>query len=172
MPAGQEAAWVVSEISLEQLWRTVDSIRVGKEGYALLLAEEQRFIAHGNPNRKRFVATSSQTGTEKAEEQKLAGRLVQQVDSQTGVTDTYRHEDGRSILAAAWPVPKLPWVVIVEQPTSEAFVLASRLQRQLLVAIGLALLGTVILGWVWGRSFITRIFALTKATQALAEGRM
>ncbi len=40
------------------------------------------------------------------------------------------------------------------------------------MTIGLALLGTVILGWFWGRSFITRIFALTRATQALAEGRM
>ena len=50
--------------------------------------------------------------------------------------------------------------------------MALRLERQLLVAIGLALLGTVILGWFWGRSFITRIFALTRATQALAEGRM
>ena len=40
------------------------------------------------------------------------------------------------------------------------------------MTIGLALLGTVILGWFWGRSFITRIVALTRATQALAEGRM
>ncbi len=50
--------------------------------------------------------------------------------------------------------------------------LATTLQRQLLIVIGLALLGTVILGWFWGRSFITRIFALTRATQAIADGRM
>jgi signal transduction histidine kinase len=76
------------------------------------------------------------------------------------------------MLAAGAVVPRLRWVVIVEQPTSEAFNLETRLQRQLLIAIGLALLGTVILGWFWGRSFITRIFALTSATKALAEGRM
>jgi two-component system sensor histidine kinase MtrB len=40
------------------------------------------------------------------------------------------------------------------------------------VAIGLALLGTVILGWVWGRSLIPRIFALTRVTRAIADGRM
>ena len=28
------------------------------------------------------------------------------------------------------------------------------------------------MGWLWGRSFIRRIFALTKATRAIAEGRM
>jgi signal transduction histidine kinase len=30
----------------------------------------------------------------------------------------------------------------------------------------------VVVGWLWGRSFITRIFALTRATRSLAEGRM
>jgi signal transduction histidine kinase len=69
-------------------------------------------------------------------------------------------------------VPNLPWTVIVEQPTSEAYATTAVLQRQLLAAIALALLGTVVAGWLWGRSFITRIFALTRATQALAEGRM
>src|SRR5205085_143403 len=28
------------------------------------------------------------------------------------------------------------------------------------------------LGWVWGRSFIQRIFALTRVTRAIADGRM
>jgi signal transduction histidine kinase len=62
--------------------------------------------------------------------------------------------------------------VIVEQPTDEAFALAASLQKQLLAVIGLALLGTVIAGALWGRSFITRIFALTRATQGIAEGRL
>jgi signal transduction histidine kinase len=64
------------------------------------------------------------------------------------------------------------WTVLVEQPTDEAFAVTYALERQLFAAIGLALLGTVILGWVWGRSFIQRIFALTRVTRAIAEGRM
>jgi signal transduction histidine kinase len=88
-------------------------------------------------------------------------------------TDTsYADEDGRRTLAVAAAVPDLPWVVIVEQPTREAFALATALQRQLMVVIGLALLGTVTAGWLWGRGFITRIFALTRATQGIAEGRL
>ncbi len=50
--------------------------------------------------------------------------------------------------------------------------MATSLERQLYATIALALLGTVVLGWLWGRSFIQRIFALTKVTRALAEGRM
>ena len=168
VPAGQEAGWVVGEIALEELWRAVDRVRVGTQGFALLIAEDQRLIAHGNPNKKRLVASSSAATGEKSEEQEFARRLLASGDK-TGV---YRDTDGREMHAAGAVVPNLPWVVIVEQPTDEAFALATRLQRQLLAAIGLALLGTVILGWFWGRSFITRIFALTRATQAIAEGRM
>jgi len=174
MPGGQEPAWVVGEIALEELWRTVDRIRVGREGYALLVAEEQRLIAHGNPNKKRRVAASGRPGTPRTSEQDFAARLLAQPASvrDEGITRDYDDGEGTHMLAVAAPVPNLPWVVIVEQPTDEAFELATRLRRQLLIAIGLALLGTVILGWFWGRSFITRIFALTKATQAIAEGRM
>ena len=51
-PVGQEAGWVVATLSLEELWRMVDRVRVGEQGYALLLGEGQRVIAHGNPNKK------------------------------------------------------------------------------------------------------------------------
>jgi signal transduction histidine kinase len=172
MPAGQEPAWIVAEIKLEALWNAVDRIRVDHEGFALLMAEEQRLIAHGNPNKKRHVAAGNAPGAPRTPAQEFAAELLAQPDRLQGRTGDYDDEDGRSLLAAAAPVPRLPWVVIVEQPTDEAFALATRLQHQLLIAIGLALLGTVILGWIWGRSFITRIFALTRATQALAEGRM
>src|SRR5262249_46243916 len=57
-PPDEEAAWVVAEISLEELWRMVDRIRVGEHGYALLLSEDFRLIAHGNPDKKRLVASS------------------------------------------------------------------------------------------------------------------
>lgn len=170
-PGGREPAWIVGELALEEFWRTVDRIKIGREGYALLLAEEQRLIAHGNPSKKRQVAVG--VGTQKSPEQLFAAKLLASPDTKAqGLTDNYIDNTGREMLAVGAAVRNLPWVVIVEQPTDEAFELAFQLERQLLVAIGLALLGTVILGWFWGRSFITRIFALTKATQAIAEGRM
>ena len=171
-PGGREPAWIVGELALEEFWRTVDRIKIGREGYALLLAEEQRLIAHGNPNKKRNVARGNEDG-QRSPEQEFAARLLASPQTKVeGLTDGYRDENGTDMLAVGAAVRNLPWVVIVEQPTDEAFELAIRLERQLLVAIGLALLGTVILGWFWGKSFITRIFALTKATQAIAEGRM
>jgi signal transduction histidine kinase len=163
------AGWLAAEISLEELWRMVDRIRVGEEGYAFLVGEDGSFIAAGNPDKKQLIAAAV-TGTEP--ERRIADELRQLPADSTDAHKDYTDSHGRKMLAVAARVGTPAWTVIVEQPTAEAFSIARVLERQLLAAIALALLGTVVLGWVWGRSFITRIFALTKATRALAEGRM
>ena len=52
------AGWLVGEISLEEMWRMVDEIRIGQEGYALLVAPDGTLLAHGDPDRKALVAQS------------------------------------------------------------------------------------------------------------------
>src|SRR5262249_34533020 len=67
----QDAAWVVGEIAVEELWRMVDQIHVGTRGYALIVGEDEpaergallhgRLIAHGNPDERRHIADQDQT---------------------------------------------------------------------------------------------------------------
>ena len=159
--------WLVAETSLENLWRMVDGIRVGTEGYALIVGEDGRLIAHGRSDEKRRIASGELSGTP---EQQFAAEL--RANSGALHDREYPDDRGRQLLAAAAFVADLNWTVIVEQPTDEAFAVARRLERQLLIAISLALFATAVAGWTWGRSFITRIFALTRATRAIAEGRM
>jgi signal transduction histidine kinase len=147
----------------------VDDIRVGEEGYALLVAEEGSFIAHGNPDKKRLVAAPL---TSASPERAVAAQIRIAAAKAEEASRDYIDSAGRKMLAVGARVPTPGWTVIVEQPTDEAFAITRTLERQLTAAIALALLGTVVLGWFWGRSFITRIFALTKATRAIAEGRM
>src|SRR5262249_60438491 len=52
-----------------------------------------------------------------------------------------------------------------------AYATAHRFERQLILAIVIALAGNVGLGYFWGRSFIRRIFALIRGTRSLAEGK-
>jgi signal transduction histidine kinase len=165
---GEDTGWLVARLSLEELWRFVDRVRVGTEGYALVLSEDQRIVAHGNPNEKRLVALPSDEQRQLPEVRALA-EVAPDVET---FSKTDWDSDGRQKLFTGARVSGLNWTVIVEQPTDEAYAITTELQRQLLAAIGLALLGTVVLGWIWARSFITRIFALTVATRALASGRM
>jgi signal transduction histidine kinase len=163
--ADNETGWIVGEISLEELWRTVDRIRVGHEGYALVLAEDNALIAHGKADGKRLVATARDVPA------KALASALRGSDGRENFHE-YRDETGRQVIATAALVEDRNWAVIVEQPTAEAYAVTHKIERQLTLAIAFALLGTVVLGWVWGRSFIRRIFALTRATRALAEGRM
>lgn len=162
----EQVAFLVARISLEELWRLVDAVRVGEEGYALVFSQERQLVAHGNPAKKRLVALMSDAEWDSPEANLLADR------AESTFTASYHDEEGREHLAAVAQVPDLNWTVMVEQPADEAFAIAERLQWQLLTAITLALLGTVIIGWLWSRSMISRIFALTAATRALADGRM
>jgi two-component system NtrC family sensor kinase len=63
-------------------------------------------------------------------------------------------------------------MVLVEQPTSEAFAISNRLEAQLGLAIGLALALTLGAGYFWGRRFIQPILRLQRSTEALAAGRL
>jgi signal transduction histidine kinase len=162
-----DPGWIVAEISLEELWRTVDSIKVGTQGYALLMDQQAKLLAHGNPNDKGLIASGAAAASE---EQRLADALRRTPPAMDA--RTFRNGRGEKLLGVAAAVRNPQWTVVVEQPTTDAFAVANALERQLLATIGLALLGTVVLGWLWGRSFIQRIFALTKVTRAIADGRM
>jgi len=163
----EEPGWIIAEISLEELWRTVDRIRVGNKGYALLLDQQGALIAHGNPDDKPLIA-----GREHATADERAIAEQARTAPAAAAPREFRNRRGDDLQGVAAAIANPRWTVIVEQPTDDAFAVANNLRAQLLTAIGLALAGTIILGWVWGRSFIQRIFVLTRMTRAIAEGRL
>jgi signal transduction histidine kinase len=165
----QDAGWIVGEISLESLWKMVGRIRVGKYGYALIVSEENRLIAHGNPDEKGHIADVDQSRSR--EEIAFATEFR---DGKLQFKD-YLNDNGQKMMAVAATITdkSLPaWTVVVEQPSLEALAQARSIEGQLLVAIFLALLGTVVFGYVMGKSFIQRIFALTRVTRSIAEGKL
>jgi len=168
LPGGvEEPGWIIAEISLEELWRTVDRIRVGNKGYALLLDQDAALIAHGNADDKELIA-----GREAAMPDERAIAEQARNTPAAAAPRMFRNRRGEELQGVAATIANPRWTVIVEQPTDDAFAVANNLRVQLLTAIGIALTGTIILGWVWGRSFIQRIFALTRLTRAIAEGHM
>lgn len=164
-PKDDTSGWIVGELRLEALWRMVDSIHVGNSGRAALFSRSGRLIAHGNPDKKRLIA--SEVGGSRIEQ--AAASLRKTPDA----AQTYEDDlSGEQQLAVIAPIASLGWGVLVEQPTSEAYEVAGRLGTQLLYVIGAALLVTIGVGWFWSRSFLTRIFALRRATLAIGQGRL
>ena len=169
----QPAGWLAGQFSLEEMWRMVDRIRVGEHGFAMVLAPDGGVIAHGDPDKKALVAQTRNLSSNPlvALAREVSTRAAS--DPPAPLAREYVDEDGRTELGVAAPIPDLGWTVIVEQPTSEAFASATQLQHQLTVAISLALFVMVAVGYGFGRSFITPILELKRATRDVAsEGRL
>jgi signal transduction histidine kinase len=163
---GQASGSLVGEISLEEMWRMVDRIRVGQQGYALVVAAGGELIAHGNPNEKPRVARG-----DNLKDHPLVALLHEQRDN-TPASLEFASDKGVQMLGVAAPLAPLGWTVMVEQPRSEAYAVADQLAQQLIFIIGLALLVTVTVGYFFGRSFIRPIFELMRGTNAVADGRL
>jgi signal transduction histidine kinase len=161
----ESTGWLVARLNLEELWRMVDRIRVGSNGYASVITSEGQLLAHGDPDQKSRVARGdNMTGHPLI-------NLLNSAQAERIASAEYSDERG-TFLGVAARIPLLDWTVIVEQPQSEAFAIPIALQRQLEIAIALALLAMLAVGYFWGRSFINPILALTRGTRALAAGRL
>ncbi len=167
-------AWLVGEVSLEELWRMVDRIRVGRQGFALVVAEGGQLIAHGDPDQKPRIAAGENLSDHELVVAVAALRYQGAADGANAPPLVRETEDisGHRLLAVAAAVPALNWTVIVEQPASEAYRLLDQLQTQLIAVIVASLLLTIAFGYYWGRSFIRPILALTRGTEAIAGGHL
>jgi signal transduction histidine kinase len=161
----QPAGWLAGEFSLEEMWRMVDRIRIGEHGYAMVIAPGGELIAHGDPDKKAHVAQMRNMTAHPL----VAAIRAKRDESPASLEYT---DDGRKNLGVATKIPALGWTVAVEQPTSEAYANAAQLQRQLIIAISLALLVMIAVGYLFGRSFINPILELKRATHDLAAGRL
>ncbi len=157
---GRPSGWLVGEMSLEEMWRMVDRIRIGSHGFALVIGPDGRLIAHGNPDRKALIAQGQTLSTHP---------LLVSARGSTAWRE-YDDEAGARFLGVAAPLDELGWTLVVEQPTAEAYASATEQRRQLMVAALLALVLMVGAGLVFGRRFIAPIFALRRGTEALAAG--
>jgi signal transduction histidine kinase len=166
MRLGQPAGWLVGDFSLEEMWRMVDRIRIGEHGYAMVIAPDGSLLAHGDADKKALVARARNAA---------ANPLLEAMRATNGgvpVSREYIDEDGRATLGVAAALPQLGWTVVVEQPTGEAFATATALERQLVISISAALLVTIVVGYLFGRSFIGPILTLQRATRAVAAGQL
>jgi len=163
---GEPAGWLASEFSLEEMWRMVDQIRIGDHGYAMVISRSGDLVAHGDPDKKALVAQARNMSTHPLVAA-VRGRHDESAQHQE-----YIDADNRRNLGVAAQIPSLGWTVVVEQPTAEAYANAAVLQRELLIAISMALLGMISVGYLFGRSFINPILALKRGTHDVAAGRL
>jgi signal transduction histidine kinase len=162
--AGPPVAYLVGRLSLEELWHVVDRVRVGGRGHAILVDDEKRLLAHGDPAQRSAVARG----------ERLTWHPLIYPRDGVAPTGTVRYSTpgGVEMLGVARPVPSLGWRIVVEQRAVEAFGLSTRLERFLLLTVVTGLALTMFVAVVWGRSFVRPLDALMRGTRSLADGRL
>lgn len=152
---------IAAEINLVNMWNLVDSIRIGKEGYAFVVSQSGLLIAHGEGDAKALVLQEKNLSDEEIVKDVLRGRLL---------TRIYPGRKGEKMLGVTAPIESLGWGVIIEQPIREAFRAARMMTYQLSFLIVLFLSIMVSIGFLGGRQIVRPIRELIKATGIISRG--
>src|SRR5215469_9201664 len=130
--SGRNAGVTVAEVNLKLIWDVITAIKIGKTGYAYVVDDKGRLIAH--PDISRVLRNTDLS----ALPQVAAAR--DPVGSAEPTAGIVRNLDGHRVLSASAPIPRLGWLVFVEQPISEALapLYTTVLNTGLLLVLGLA----------------------------------
>lgn len=153
--AGERAGAVTARVDLVEIWQPISSAKVGKKGFVRLLAPDGTLLAHGDPEERRETLTPSDN---------LA--IVKRARS----GDTITNSQGEEEFAAVADVGDRQWVVVVEQPVTEALGSVHAMQRQLIFLAAGGLLLAAGAAWFAGRKAVRAIESVESHTRVLASG--
>src|SRR6516164_5542309 len=108
--SGRNAGVTVAEVNLKLIWDVITAIKIGKTGYAYVVDDEGRLIAH--PDISRVLRNTDLT--------RLPQVAAARASADAKPEAIVRNLDGHQVLSASAKIPKLGWLVFVEQPISEA----------------------------------------------------
>jgi two-component system NtrC family sensor kinase len=150
---------LVGEIDLKNIWNLVDSIQVGKTGYAFLLSSEGDVIAH--PDKQKVLNKESFAGLPFYNDINLGNQGIK----------FYSENDIRYI-AAYVPIVELNWGIVVQQTEKEAFELAKQMRYRVIILVSITLVLALLLAFGTIRRITHPIEILVSGVRAYAEGNL
>ncbi len=152
---GQVDGVIALAMHLVDISEAVIGTRIGTTGYAILVDENNKAIAHGRPQR------ISQTLQDLAEHPALrvAG---------SGAPVVFQDE-GRRVVAFARKT-SLGWTLIVQQDYDEAFAPLLESRRNALILMAVALILVVVVAYLLSRQLARPIGELTRVAEEISRG--
>lgn len=136
---GRPGAAICTSLDLLELQRLVQRIRIGEQGFALALDPMGHLLAAGLPELRAAVLT----GERVAESDLLAAQF-----RGGELPGRFLGGSGQVVVAGWARLDELSWVVVVEQPVSEALAAADAARTTLAVALLLAIVLSLGVG-IW-----------------------
>jgi signal transduction histidine kinase len=157
--AGRNPGATIAEVNLKLIWEVITGIRVGGTGYAFVTDTAGRLIAHPDMS---LVLRETDLSALPQVADAIAGRDER--------VRTARTLSGQSVLSAHATIPRLGWIVFVEQPTSEALAPVYATAYQTLALLGLGVVLALLAGVVLARRLTGPIRALQAGAERLGQG--
>jgi PAS domain S-box-containing protein len=153
-------AILVGGISLGGLADEITNVRVSESARASLLDSRQGGVVLADANPERILQPVAEQ--DEASAQALAGKR--------GTLET--SYGGKSDLAAFAPVPRLPWSVLILEPTQTAFAPVVALTERALLLIGVVLLAALIASVLLARRITNPLRRLVKGAAEVGGGNL
>src|SRR6516164_452837 len=162
--SGRNAGVTVAEVNLKLIWDVITAIKIGKTGYAYVVDDKGRLIAH--PDISRVLRNTDLS----ALPQVAAARGTSGAGAEPAAI--VRNLDGHRVLSASAAIPRLGWLVFVEQPISEALapLYTTVLNTGLLLVLGLAV--AILAGLLLARRMTGPIRALDAGAARIGAGAL
>ncbi|HTR87061.1 MAG TPA: GAF domain-containing protein [Reyranella sp.] len=160
---GGRGGVTVAEVNLKLAWDVVSQIKVGKDGYAYVVDQLGRLVAH--PDISLVLR-----GTDMSKLAQVAAALQPQGGDEAPVDAMNRL--GVKVLSAHAFIPALNWLVFVELPIAEAQqpVIDSALRDLALLVVGLLI--AAIIAALLARRLVVPIRALQEGAQRIGGGEL
>jgi signal transduction histidine kinase len=167
--AGRGAGATIAEVNLKLVWEVITAIRVGGTGYAFVTDTQGRLIAHPDMS---LVLRDTDLSALPQVALAVARARTDALERGAGGVQQARALDGRAVLSAHAIIPKLGWIVFVEQPTAEALAPVYTALYQTLALLGLGVVLALGAGVVLARRLTGPIRRLQAGTERLGDGAL
>lgn len=160
---------LVVNVSLDELWQTVQQTRLGEEGYTYLVDQNGKLLSHPNTA---FIDRDISTVAEVSEAIETLGEF-----DLGGIVENFRprpavstSETGVDVLASQFPISPVRWAIIAEEPVSSVYSTANTITSTTFVilivsvtlAVGIVLLIT--------KTLVSPLRELTEGVLKLGQG--
>ncbi len=145
-------------MTLEELSKTITKTRIGETGFAILLDDKNRLIAHGK-------------GAVASELQDFSAHPVLKMGNRFDHDSIAFVEDGKKIVAYSQKT-KLGWTLIVQQDHQEAYAAADEAQRNSVLLLVITLIIVMAIAFLLAHRLSTPIRNLTAIADEISRGNL
>ena len=145
-------------MTLEELSETITRKKIGETGFAILVDDQNRLVAHGE-------------GKVANELQDMSGHPVLSFTGKITPSSFIFDSEGKKIIGLKHKT-KLGWTMIVQQDVSEAFEAANRARQQALTLLGLTLVVVLVVGYLLATRLSRPIRNLTAIADSISKGEL